>query len=115
LEDVAKSVLARWPKQFSTPEAFRNLGYRWMTNRAILQNLTGERIIHVNYRHWMQDPNVIANLIEKTFFVRVDRDEIHRKINVHDRPTGYLPPAELPDGAAGWLQEGTQVAAKDQT
>jgi hypothetical protein len=55
---------------------------------------------------WMKNPDMVANSIEKTFGVRVAREEIERKINLPDgdpkvqvaqrRKGGLVPPSPGP-------------------
>jgi len=116
---VARSWYARWPNELKHPEAFRTLGYRWAANKKFLDAIQGDQVLHINYEEWMKNPDMVANSIEKTFGVRVAREEIERKINLPDndpkvqvaqrRKGGwYLPPQDLPPEADEWLQQGVR-------
>jgi Sulfotransferase family len=116
---VARSMYARWPHKLKNPEAFRTFGYSWAENKKFLDAIQGDQVLHINYEEWMKNPDIVANSIEKTFGVRVAREEMERKINIHDfdpnikvaqRQKGgwYLLPQNLPPEADEWLQQGVQ-------
>src|SRR5262245_56783920 len=116
---VARSMYARWPHELKSPEAFRTVGYQFAANKKFLDAIQGDHVLHINYEEWMENPDIVANSIEKTFGVRVAREELKRKINlppvdpkvqVAQRQKGgwYLPPQDLPPGADEWLQQGVR-------
>lgn len=116
---VARSMYARWPHEFQNPEAFRTVGYRWAGNKKFLDAIQGDQVLHIDYEEWIKNPDMIASSIEKTFGVRIAREEIERKINIHDfdpkvqvaqqRNGGwYLSPRDLPPEGDEWLQQGVR-------
>ena len=70
--------------KFKNPEAFRTFGYRWAGNKKFLDAIQGDQVLHIDYEEWIKNPDMVANSIEKIFGVRVAREEIERKINIHD-------------------------------
>jgi hypothetical protein len=124
LEQIARSHCARWPEYFTDQEGFYALGYRWMKNRILLKRVHGKKILRIIYDDWMQNPDLVADQIEKTFDISVDRNQIREKINVQHgvmrpipgavrrRAGYYLPPADLPAGADAWLREGAEAARR---
>jgi hypothetical protein len=120
LRAVARSMYARWPHVLKDArETFRKMGYQWAANKKFLDAIQSDQVLHIDYEEWIKNPDMVASSVEKIFGVRVAREEIERKINIHDfdpkvqvaqqRNGGwYLSPRDLPPEGDEWLQQGVR-------
>ncbi len=119
LQDVARSLYARWPEALPNTRAFTQFGKRWAAHTDFLQTAPAEAFT-IAYEQFVASPYDTLEQMEQYFEVRIDSRELSRRINIqdsdpryttqqHHRPEingYYIPPAELPKDATKALLMG---------
>ncbi len=103
--DAAKSDKARFPTKYNKPENFGTLGLVWSSNVQFMRQMTGNNVLHLDYRDISPPSSVmIENIKQFCGISHMDNDIFQKRINVSpildslsvtEKTSNYRAPKEL--------------------